>query len=211
MNCSAQVDAYRELYVVARRPGSLIEWERSSNRHAQASSANAGAQMRAGASDLSRSRRSCPAPTNAEQLCERRGIRSRAAHRRSPPPCEPPSPSRPSPQPVHASPIPQKLESFRLRRPRPRGGSIRWGVADAELLAHLVVLVGCDPRLDEPCCRHTNLLARRLHISPDAAREPRLLAPSQLRAHVRTCDIRTHSSFLVVLRCCGTVGRAPAP
>src|SRR5260370_10050351 len=35
----------------------------------------------------------------------------------------------------------------------------RWGVADPELLAHLVVLIGCDPRLDEPCCCHTNLLA----------------------------------------------------
>ena len=36
----------------------------------------------------------------------------------------------------------------------------RWGVADTERLAHLVVLVGRDPRLDEPCRRHTNLLAR---------------------------------------------------
>ena len=140
------------------------------------------AQTRSGASDLSRSAPLLSRPTNAERQCGRRGIRSRAGRLRSPPPCGPPSPSRPRPQPVHASPIPQRLNlSVFADRGRVKHAPSRWGAADTELLAHLVVLVGCDPRLDEPCCRHTNLLARRLDITP-----VRRVKLAPLRRHSRT-------------------------
>src|SRR5882762_3510849 len=66
-------------------------------------------------------------------------------------------------------------------RGRVKHAPSRWAVADTELLAHLVVLAGCDPRLDEPCCRHTNLLARRLDITP--MRRVKLASP---RRHCRT-------------------------
>src|SRR4051794_21647783 len=57
------------------------------------------------------------------------------------------------------------LSVFANRR-RVKHASSRWGIADTELLAHLVVLVGCDSRVDEPCCRHASLLARCVDTTP---------------------------------------------